>query len=211
MPEGDVVWQTARRLHEALAGRVLTRSDFRVPRLATADLSGDAAGEVTWRSVQRHPPINIEIYGCDRAAWPVFARYHYLSADLASAAQCFGMWCDGRLVAFSSHLRLPHAKVRNIKLAHRLVVLPDFQGIGLGPLFADWHGQYLYERDYRLHFAISRPVLIRAFTRSPRWREVGNKPRLQVGPKSAMRGRQLDPRRLSSRVFEYQAPKPKTG
>ncbi|MFF4234884.1 DNA-formamidopyrimidine glycosylase family protein [Actinomadura geliboluensis] len=40
MPEGDVVWWTARRLREALAGRVLTRSDFRVPRLATADLRG---------------------------------------------------------------------------------------------------------------------------------------------------------------------------
>jgi endonuclease-8 len=45
MPEGDVVWYTARRLHEALAGRVLTRSDFRVPRLATADLSGDVVSE----------------------------------------------------------------------------------------------------------------------------------------------------------------------
>ena len=31
-----MVWYTARRLHEALAGRTLTRSDFRVPRLATA-------------------------------------------------------------------------------------------------------------------------------------------------------------------------------
>lgn len=40
MPEGDIVWYTARRLHEALAGRVLTRSDFRVPRYATADLTG---------------------------------------------------------------------------------------------------------------------------------------------------------------------------
>ena len=40
MPEGDVVWNTARRLHEALAGRVLTRSDFRVPRYATANLTG---------------------------------------------------------------------------------------------------------------------------------------------------------------------------
>jgi len=45
MPEGDVVWYTARRLHEALAGRVLTRSDFRVPRLATADLVGDVVTE----------------------------------------------------------------------------------------------------------------------------------------------------------------------
>src|SRR5260370_25087984 len=41
MPEGDVVWYTARRLHDSLAGRTLTRSDFRVPRLATADLTGD--------------------------------------------------------------------------------------------------------------------------------------------------------------------------
>jgi endonuclease-8 len=40
VPEGDVVWRTARRLHEALTGQVLTSSDFRVPRFATADLSG---------------------------------------------------------------------------------------------------------------------------------------------------------------------------
>ena len=40
MPEGDVVWYTARRLHEALAGRTLTRTDFRVPRYATTDLTG---------------------------------------------------------------------------------------------------------------------------------------------------------------------------
>src|ERR1700744_1388374 len=45
MPEGDVVWAAARRLHQALAGRPLTRSDFRVPRLATADLTGDVVTE----------------------------------------------------------------------------------------------------------------------------------------------------------------------
>ncbi len=40
MPEGDTVWHAAKRLREALAGRVLTRSDFRVPRYATTDLTG---------------------------------------------------------------------------------------------------------------------------------------------------------------------------
>jgi endonuclease VIII len=49
MPEGDAVWYTARRLHEALAGRPLTRSDFRVPRLATADLTGDVVTETVSR------------------------------------------------------------------------------------------------------------------------------------------------------------------
>ncbi|GAC1326057.1 MAG: Fpg/Nei family DNA glycosylase [Mycobacteriales bacterium] len=40
MPEGDTVWLAAERLRAALAGQVLTRSDFRVPQLATSDLSG---------------------------------------------------------------------------------------------------------------------------------------------------------------------------
>ncbi|MER6997487.1 DNA-formamidopyrimidine glycosylase family protein [Streptomyces sp. NPDC000410] len=49
MPEGDTVWQTARRLHAALAGRTLTRSDLRVPRFATADLTGREVLDVTPR------------------------------------------------------------------------------------------------------------------------------------------------------------------
>jgi endonuclease-8 len=40
VPEGDTVWRTARSLDRALAGQVLTRTDFRVPQLATADLGG---------------------------------------------------------------------------------------------------------------------------------------------------------------------------
>lgn len=40
MPEGDTVWLVCQRLDDALSGDVLTRSDFRVPQLATTDLVG---------------------------------------------------------------------------------------------------------------------------------------------------------------------------
>jgi formamidopyrimidine-DNA glycosylase len=49
MPEGDVVWRAARQLDEALARRILTYSDFRVPRFATADLAGRAVLEAVAR------------------------------------------------------------------------------------------------------------------------------------------------------------------
>ncbi|WP_329414273.1 DNA glycosylase [Streptomyces sp. NBC_00704] len=49
MPEGDTIWQAAKRLHDALAGKVLTRSDLRVPKYATADLTGRAVLDVTAR------------------------------------------------------------------------------------------------------------------------------------------------------------------
>ena len=49
MPEGDTVWRECRRLNDVLAGRVLTRSEFRVPSLATTDLTGVAVRQVTSR------------------------------------------------------------------------------------------------------------------------------------------------------------------
>lgn len=58
MPEGDTVWLTARRLRDALAGRALTLSDFRVPRYATVDLRDRTVDEVASRG--KHLLIRIE-------------------------------------------------------------------------------------------------------------------------------------------------------
>lgn len=49
MPEGDTVYLSARRLHAALAGEQIAASDFRLPRLATADISGRTVLEVVPR------------------------------------------------------------------------------------------------------------------------------------------------------------------
>lgn len=49
MPEGDTVYRAAKLLDRALSGRVLTRSDFRVPQHATADLSGSTVLETLSR------------------------------------------------------------------------------------------------------------------------------------------------------------------
>ena len=49
MPEGDTVWRTATRLHEALAGRDIVDSDLRWPEISTADLTGRSTIEVVSR------------------------------------------------------------------------------------------------------------------------------------------------------------------
>ncbi len=46
MPEGDTIHRAAARLHAALAGQTVLRSDVRVPRFATADLRGERVDEV---------------------------------------------------------------------------------------------------------------------------------------------------------------------
>ena len=49
MPEGDTAWLTAHRLNQALAGRIVTTFDLRVPELATSDLTGETVTEVLAR------------------------------------------------------------------------------------------------------------------------------------------------------------------
>jgi endonuclease-8 len=49
VPEGDTVFQAAARLRAALAGQVLTRTDFRVPAFATLDLAGERVDDVASR------------------------------------------------------------------------------------------------------------------------------------------------------------------
>jgi endonuclease-8 len=58
VPEGDVVHRTAKRLDQALAGRVLTRTDLRWPSLATVDLRGRRVLEVV--SAGKHLLTRIE-------------------------------------------------------------------------------------------------------------------------------------------------------
>lgn len=57
MPEGDTVWQAARRLR-ALDGETLCATDFRVPSLATADLAGRRV--LTTRSRGKHLLTRVE-------------------------------------------------------------------------------------------------------------------------------------------------------
>ena len=52
MPEGDTVFQTAKRQNEALAGLGLTGFELRVPTFAAADLTGETVHEVV--SVGKH-------------------------------------------------------------------------------------------------------------------------------------------------------------
>ncbi|MEO8330779.1 MAG: DNA-formamidopyrimidine glycosylase family protein [Candidatus Nanopelagicales bacterium] len=78
MPEGDTVWRTAQRLHNALAGETLTRSDFRVPAFATSDLSGRKVLEVVPRGkhllARIEGDLTLHTHLRMEGAWRVYSR-----------------------------------------------------------------------------------------------------------------------------------------
>jgi GNAT superfamily N-acetyltransferase len=168
-------------------------------------------GEFAWRSLQRHPPLEFKIHKISASLWPIFRRHHYLSADINHSAVCFGGWIDDELVAFSSYLHLPHWKVRNIKLGHRLVVLPDYQGLGIGGRFDDWLGEYLYERGFQYHNVVAHPAMVAYYRASPRWKQLRTPGRDQYtlvpgrgsDPTSSLNRRHKQTRNLATYSFVY--------
>ena len=77
MPEGDTVWRTARRLHEALAGAEVVRFDIRVPGSAVADLRGETVREVVPRGkhlLERIGDWTLHSHLKMEGAWHVYAR-----------------------------------------------------------------------------------------------------------------------------------------
>ena len=89
-------------------------------------------GKFSWREHRRRPSVNLEIVRCDREAWKWFAPHHYLTADLPLGCRCFAGLVDGTLAAFAAVKFFPHPKLQRAWRLSRIVVLPDFQGLGLG-------------------------------------------------------------------------------
>lgn len=89
-------------------------------------------GTFSWREHQRRPSVDLEIVRCSREAWKWFSPHHYLTAELPSGCRCFAGLVDGTLAAFAAVKFFPHPRLQRAWRLSRIVVLPDFQGLGLG-------------------------------------------------------------------------------
>lgn len=132
-----------------------------------------AAERFDWRSLRRRPDIRIEIHKADRRAWPLFRGHHYLSRDINDSAQCFVAAWNGQPVAFTSYMHFPHRTAKTIKREHRTVVLPDFQGVGIGNRLSEWLGGWLKSQGWRFRSVTSHPAMIRHRIASNLWKSNG--------------------------------------
>ena len=88
---------------------------------------------------------------------------------MPSAAICYGVYDDEKIIAFMGVLHQPHAVNKKIKRVCRLVVLPDYQGIGIGRRFLDIIGEYYTKEGYDFSIVTSAKNLIYALNNSKQW------------------------------------------
>lgn len=123
----------------------------------------------TRRALQRRPDLAVTISKVPYAAWRIFAPFHYMSADLARAARCFGLFVGDALAGFAAILHMPHERVKNMKRFTRIVTHPDWQGLGLGPVLKDAVASAYKALGFRVRSYPAHPSWVRTLAANPKW------------------------------------------
>lgn len=107
----------------------------------------------------RRPQIELQVYRTTCDTWERFKKYHYMTSALNEASMCFVFTWNNKMVAFYSVLPLPSGQYQNAYRGHRLVVLPDFQGLGIGGKVSEFIGGILKSVGKTLYTKTVNPAI----------------------------------------------------
>jgi GNAT superfamily N-acetyltransferase len=92
-----------------------------------------------------------------------------MSTDLNGSAHCYIGYIENNPVCFFAVLHFPHPSAKNIKKGHRLVVLPDYQGLGIGHAFSTAIAELYKKQGYRFIITSSTKSLFKQRSADKRW------------------------------------------
>lgn len=128
---------------------------------------------------ERRPEICVEVVPCTTGAWPIFRNHHYLSGDINQSARCWlAIWKDSP-VGFASAVAFPNGAIKNAWREHRTVILPDFQGLGIGVRLSDAVATMFVEQGCRYFSKTAHPRLGSYRDASPLWRPTSKNHRVR--------------------------------
>jgi len=118
---------------------------------------------------QSRPRIELQIFRCRYETWNLFKQHHYLSDQLNKAASCYVFLWNDKPICFIGILPFPgvgDAKTRRIS---RIVVLPDFQGLGLGKKILNYISSLYYKEGHQMYIRTMNPALGISLSKDNNW------------------------------------------
>ena len=128
-----------------------------------------ADGRLERRRLRREE-LKLEIVRTKNAAWELFKKHHYLSGSLSPMSVSYLAILDGKPVGFAAVLPLIGMKGR--RRFTRLVVLPDYQGLGIGMKMTEAVAQIYRDNGLRINLTASHPCVVGHCKKSPLWRAI---------------------------------------
>ena len=120
------------------------------------------------------PKIALTVRRCEPSIWYSlgFYREHYLSAELNKSCKCLLFEWNNVPVAFVAILNTPRKGIPYGCSVSRIVILPDYQGLGLSTTIFNFVGGIVKslsddEHDYKLYIKTAHSKFGEALSRNP--------------------------------------------
>jgi len=99
----------------------------------------------------------------------MFKNHHYLSGDILKSSKVFLAFMDGVLVGLIATCSLPSGTVFHAWREHRIVVLPDYQGFGIGMRLSETIAEFYTSKGNRYFAKTSHRKLGVVRNESDKW------------------------------------------
>ena len=128
--------------------------------------------------LRQRPQISLQVYRTEPDTWQLVKKHHYMTEEMNKSASCFVFSWGKQLVAFVGVLPQPSGYFDKAVRGTRTVVLPDFQGLGIGSRITDFIASIYKQAGYRYFTKTVNPKLGEYRNHSEKWKTTSKNGRI---------------------------------
>lgn len=119
---------------------------------------------------ERTDRLRFDVRPCDKRSWSNFSKYHYLSAKLPGGTLfTYGLFEGDKQIGFQCFACYSMTD-RKLYHSNRVVVHPDYVGLGLGIRMATEGALDMARKGYRVKAKLTSLAMVKARRGHPNWR-----------------------------------------
>jgi ABC-type lipoprotein export system ATPase subunit/GNAT superfamily N-acetyltransferase len=103
------------------------------------------------------PELALTIRSTTPDYWRYFSRYHYLDTRMSRSVHCYVLLLGDKPIGFHAAIHSTNRDIHSYWRGHRTVILPEFQGMGIGTRFSDAIAEIYVSRGLRYFSKTAHP------------------------------------------------------
>jgi len=127
------------------------------------------------------PKITLTIQSTSRDYWQYFGKYHYLDTAISKSAHYYVLLLGNKPIGFHAAIHSTNRDIHSYWRGHRTVILPEFQGMGIGTAFSDAIAEIYVSRGLRYFSKTAHPSFGEHREKSPLWRATSMNKKSRTG------------------------------
>jgi ABC-type lipoprotein export system ATPase subunit/GNAT superfamily N-acetyltransferase len=127
------------------------------------------------------PELTLTIRSTTPDYWRYFSKYHYLDTRMSRSVHCYVLLLGDKPIGFHAAIHSTNRDIHSYWRGHRTVILPEFQGMGIGTAFSDAIAEIYVSRGLRYFSKTAHPSFGEHREKSPLWRATSTNKKSRKG------------------------------